>query len=405
MKRKKKSNGRRAIPEKILDNSPRELVLRSVREWMEKGRLPPGAKVPSQRTLADMFNVSQRTVGYALQMLEDEGLIVRVSVSRRLVRKGSAPSLVSNSIILLSTFTTDMSQWMGSSGKMEAVEVAAMKSVQEAGLNLLRIDPERLGRDGNADILNGRPKGILVMHHVGESWTDPKFYQSFRSFGIPVVVNGDAPHLRNCDRVLADHEGGTAHLVQWLISMGKTRILRLWSGTPTDYWMAARNAGYEKAVANAGLKSLPPIAIPQNLLTRIIDKVDFGARARVAASLLAPHMQSARPPDALMVTTDPEVYVISAACRLLGKQPNKDILLVGFDNIATPPELNGYETAGPAATVDKLNQDIGVGMVKLLMDRADGHLPKEPQRIVMPAKLVIHHEQETAGVAAQNVQV
>jgi DNA-binding LacI/PurR family transcriptional regulator len=60
-------------------------------------------------------------------------------------------------------------------------------------------------------------------------------------------------------------------------------------------------------------------------------------------------MKSKEPPDALMLTTD-------------------------------------------AATVDKLNQDIGARMVTLLLDRSERRLPKEPQRICMQPTLVVHND-------------
>lgn len=53
-------------------------VMRSLKEQILSGRLSPGERIPSESDLTVAFRVSRVVVRQALQILEDEGLILRV---------------------------------------------------------------------------------------------------------------------------------------------------------------------------------------------------------------------------------------------------------------------------------------------------------------------------------------
>ena len=57
-------------------------IIEQIRERLKNGELKPGDRLPSERFLAEQFDVSRNTVREALRMLEIAGLIV--------IRKGSA---------------------------------------------------------------------------------------------------------------------------------------------------------------------------------------------------------------------------------------------------------------------------------------------------------------------------
>jgi DNA-binding GntR family transcriptional regulator len=48
-----------------------------LREGVESGTLGPGAKLPAERTLVERLSAPRGAVRRALEILEDEGLVVR----------------------------------------------------------------------------------------------------------------------------------------------------------------------------------------------------------------------------------------------------------------------------------------------------------------------------------------
>ncbi|MBN2712028.1 MAG: LacI family DNA-binding transcriptional regulator, partial [Planctomycetes bacterium] len=101
---------------------------------------------------------------------------------------------------------------------------------------------------------------------------------------------------------------------------------------------------------------------------------------RFYAGMMVEHMQCAEKPQAIMATTDSDVFPIAEACRLFGLTPGEDIDIVGYDNNwQDAPELaqTGYK---PLATADKHNFKAGETMVKLLRQRQQN--PQMPLQTV-----------------------
>ncbi|WP_084477164.1 GntR family transcriptional regulator [Actinokineospora enzanensis] len=76
--------------------TPAEQIADQLRDQIGTGALPPGARLPSERQLAERYGVSTTTAVRAIERLRDEGLVVSrpgagrfVRVPRQLVRVGS----------------------------------------------------------------------------------------------------------------------------------------------------------------------------------------------------------------------------------------------------------------------------------------------------------------------------
>jgi len=81
-------------------------------------------------------------------------------------------------------------------------------------------------------------------------------------------------------------------------------------------------------------------------------------------------------------------WSVAAACRLLGKTPNRDIDLVGYDNYWIDVAERSQESTAPLATIDKGNVGIGHALVELLTSRLAGTLPPEPQHRLVEPRLI-----------------
>jgi DNA-binding LacI/PurR family transcriptional regulator len=91
-----------------------------------------------------------------------------------------------------------------------------------------------------------------------------------------------------------------------------------------------------------------------------------------------------------MLSSDGPVRYAAAACRALGLEPNRDIVLTGYDNYWAGSEEARFEPATPMATVDKRNLKMGEELVRLWWERNQGQLPPEPQtRRIQPELVVV----------------
>jgi DNA-binding LacI/PurR family transcriptional regulator len=209
-----------------------------------------------------------------------------------------------------------------------------------------------------------------------------------RLSGVPVVVYGDSAEVADFHRVTSDHEQGSYDLTRWLIERGCQRILEFWPEPADSYWFARRHEGYERAMREAELEALPPCLHP-SYEPALNDNERFQKAIRVVAGYLAEHL-SKNPVHAIMAATDGNVSVIAGACRLLGKEPNKDVLIVGYDHFWEDTLERQLEPSMPLATVDKRNPDIGAAMVQMVNECIAGHIDDSPQCQMLAPRLVTY---------------
>ena len=387
--------------------SPRIRTRQAMSQWIERGILASGQPLPSERTLGAQLGVSQTVVRHVLTELFADGLIVEDTRGKRTVRVDSDTVKASNVEILQSTIAlltshsepTDNHQ---QPGWIEHMTQGAIVASRAAGRDVLVIQPERMAAGGVGRLLSAPPLGVVMLEASGPG--PDLWLHRLAAAGIPVVVYGDSPDPADFDRVISDHEGGTYELTRWVITQGRRQIVNM-SGKPGDqYWYQTRLRGYERAMREADLQPRPPVlfaSIDDLLPSRLTpSRTKFDIERHELAGYLLPLLSGSDPVDAIMLGNDGVASVTAAALRLLGREPGRDVLLVGYDNIWAECVGRQWEPAVPAATVDKCNSQIGQELVRLLMDRVEGRLPKEPQRRVVPSRLIVLEQDKAAGVLA-----
>jgi len=140
---------------------------------------------------------------------------------------------------------------------------------------------------------------------------------------------------------------------------------------PEGYWLGPRRAGYERAMLEAGLEPLPPVAAPGSPYG-VDDREGFDRTVRHFLGYLAPLLVGPARPDALLLDTDGHVPPFASACRLMGLEPQKDVWLVGYDNYWREDPIRRFEPTAPLATVDKRLYEVGREMTNLLVERVRG---------------------------------
>ncbi len=365
-----------------------------MKQWIGEGILAHGDALPSERELSQKLSVSRDTIRRAIRVLQSDGVIRCEGPRTRLVVKteSSGPSGWMQNAIVLVAPEGELYSGHRQPGWGEYLVIGATSAVRSIGKHVITLHPDLL-TDSEVDrVLSDRPLGMVFPEYFlkAKVCQAKDLIPRFQAAGIPVITYGDSPELQSVDRVTSDHESGTCELTQWLIAQGRKRILPLWFGPCDEYWVAARRAGYVKAMNSAGLSPLnTEWMVPLPVMDPTAD--NFKVFSHYVTGYLVPHLNGPAPVDAIMAMSDGHVPYIAGACRAFGKVPNRDVLLVGYDNYAAElPELQlNLESIGPLATMDKRNFQMGQEMVNLLMDRVAGVLPSEPQRRVVKPQLIV----------------
>lgn len=382
--------------------SPRHRARQIMRQWISRGVLAGGQPLPSERMLGENLGISRTVVRNVVNELVEEGLIVQDKGGCRLVRveedsaKINSSELVQSAIAVLTSLSAPREDHHLEPGWVEHMTQGAIAGSRQFGRDVMIVHPERMADGGVGRLLSARPLGVVVPEPGRPLPGQGLWLHRLASAGIPVVVFGDSEELADFDRVMPDHEGGTYELTRWVISQGRKRIANLAGNQNDSYWYQNRMRGYNRAMREAGLQPmLPEIYTPLNSVLpddfgpRMTIEAKFDIERHQVAGHIAPLLNGDDPVDAILVGNDGQAIIAAAALRVLGKEPGRDVLLVGYDNIWSGCLERKWESAMPAATVDKCNSQIGQELVRLLMDRVEGRLPQEPQRRIVPSRLVV----------------
>ncbi|HCE44366.1 MAG TPA: hypothetical protein DET40_12535 [Lentisphaeria bacterium] len=377
----------------------KERSYQTLYRWIEEGIFPPGSQFPPVRDLSVKLGSSLMSTHRAVLELEKEKLIFRKSPKVRIVIERKIqfdePGLKNTVIIVNSRNSKDMPPQTKRTGWVYYSYISMLGAIQDKGYSTLIITREKLETEIDRYLFQ-KPAGILFSEIPG---TPPSMEAllKIKKSGTPAVFYGNFPEIQDFDRVTADHTSGVYDLAKFLIGLGKRRLLiTVLEQFKEAYWTLEKIEGLKKAVAEAGLEYLPPHiqrSFPHDPSSPLSDAEMFKNRARFEAGCIAPLLLGPDAPDALLVSSDSELPVYSMACRLLGKEPDRDIVLAGYDNYFDEVPDYSLESSNPVATVDKLLPESGLKMAELLFARAAGELTPGPLKILMKPELV------TAGTA------
>jgi LacI family transcriptional regulator len=191
-----------------------------------------------------------------------------------------------------------------------------------------------------------------------------------RSRGIPVVLVGRRISGGQFDFVGVDNVTGGEMAVKHLLGKGHSRIAYIGGFSRLSSWQG-RKQGYDNALKQAG------IAIDDSLI------IESSATLHCGTELIQRVMAIDNPPTAIFCYND--AIAIGAMMKLkeIGKNPGKDIAIIGFDDI---PEAGIFTPK--LSTVSSATHQMGIYAAALLHARMEG-LNTRPQDIIVEPQLII----------------
>ncbi len=375
-----------------------ERLTEVIRGWIERGGLMKGENLPSERKLAEHFQVTRKTVRRVLEGLEGEGLIRTVGRKRVVCVEpaGRDEPIMAATVVVLSDTPPRVALRRLSPGQLMMIETGAIQSIREYDSNAMVVHPNRLTGRSLRQFIEQRPRGVIAFRDTRTLQAELDQLIRIRDAGLPMVVYGYGDELASFNTVESDQENGSYELTRHLINRGCRRILRYWelhhSSGDHPVWLKDRDAGYLRAIREAGLEVLPAIRAKE--LPFIPASIEeYHMRVQYTSGLLGKAIRRHGPFDAVMAVSDGVAFPVTSACREMGMNPGKDVVITGYDNYWDMESAIGWEPCGPAATVDKCNEQIGHAMVELLMviEKEDvligekHHIRLKPELIVIEA--------------------
>jgi LacI family transcriptional regulator len=225
-------------------------------------------------------------------------------------------------------------------------------------------------------MLEQRVDGVLISAAGG---TRAEALQPFIDAGIPVVQVLRAVDTRRFDYVSGDNRLGVHYATEHLIGLGHRRIGYLGTSTTTSV-SRERFDGYKDALSAKGIKF-------DASLVRACLPLWADAKAEMT-SLLAVR----KPPTALVCFNDLLALGAMLALSETGRQPGRDLAIVGFDDIKLAAAWKPGLT-----TIAVRPRELGREAGNLLLDRINGST-RSPQSILLAPRLVIR---ESCGASLQ----
>ncbi len=410
-------------PRKDIAGPTYRRIEKDLRERIVRGALPVGTLLPGLRELSLEYGVSAPTVRLAIAHLVDDGILY-VEARRGTFVSGDTPAalsersvvnkltagsgaLLEDTVLVLSPLGMSVFNVAKDDpiGWDDGICLSVAGRVREENLHLMVLNVDRKLSRVNfqqrlSRLLQCQPYGIVFTQFFEDLELESVVAGMAREHGVPLAVyGGDPTKISYGDRVVSDHAQGAYELTRWLIQERKRhQILFLGCSDPDrSWWIQKRYAGYCKAMREAELEPLPMLIIPDQL--KVANKEDFANNVRCKASLLIEPVLGTgniflTPCDAVLVLSDGDCFSVAAAIRLFGKEPNRDIDVVGYDNYWHSCQERAWEESVPLATVDKDNRLLGAQLVDLLAARSKNNNQRDTPFLQLTSPVFIVNDDE-----------
>lgn len=219
-----------------------------------------------------------------------------------------------------------------------------------------------------ADLCGLGLSGIILMEEL-----PPEILQPILDSTTHVVAVVDQPEYR-FDGVGFDHAQANWQVMDCLIARGYRRIAHIGGSSPGQpLQQSVRMMVYRECLRRSGIPYEEALVKDCNW--------DLDLCARQARELLS--MEN--PPDAIFAGSDSLASAILGTVYAMGLRCPEDIGVIGFNNIPLSAHM-----APPLTTVNIPEHEIGVAIVRLLMEQVNGvHAYQVPRKILFPTELVL----------------
>lgn len=340
-------------------------LAQQVRWLITEGQLPAGRVLPPARDLAAQLGINQHTVRAAYQQLAGDGL-VEARRGRGTNVLAFDPEKLAASATRLPSFTVgviipDVSPFYRPF--LHGIDDGAADASSILLIGTAREDAER-GLRYLDRLLARQVDGVIVAGPI-----IPEREARSRRRALPAMVFTDWPGGPD-PAIDFDLEAATLQGTQHLLEHGHRRIAFV---APPRTWdnVAPRQAGYERALREAGLEPDPRLSVTT---------ADFDVTP--ARDVTVDLLGGPDPPTALVTAGDLMAIGCYQAAQRLGLRIPDDLAIVGGDGapaVALDP---------PLTTTELPSYEMGVEAMRLVQELIAGRATEPGRRVLQPRFVV-----------------
>ena len=348
-------------------------VVRSLEAQIREGLLPSGRALPSERELANRFQVSRGVIREAMTELGKKGYILQRANHRPVVHHLPRAR---------ATDAKNLGVWLWpSSGHFAAASI--LKGIQSTNLGPQTqvIVASGTGDDWNSvldsereflDTMANDPATMgVIVWYLGGDQNLPSL-QKLKANQIPTVfVDRLPPDGFDTDYVGTNNLYSATNAVQHLLALGHRNIGMISNIDPASS-VAEREEGYARALSDAGIPFRD-----QYIQRATYDAVE-GCASAVESLLSLPI-----PPTAIFCVNDTLGLLVRDIVIRMGLNVPKDLSIVGFDGLLRWVPGGGYLT-----TMRQDFERVGRIAAPMVEERAQGLITGANRHYLLDAPLM-----------------
>jgi GntR family transcriptional regulator, arabinose operon transcriptional repressor len=350
-------------------------VIGYLRNEITNGNLAPGARLPSEAQLTEMFGISRGPVRQALGVLVNEGIIERIHGSGSYVRNHAPDARSTDADLKKKLERQQIGVVLNNPGDQLNMEIlmGIERGAKLRGYQVVFTYSEESVRQQKRDIQRLRGDGLqnLLIFSIGKD-AEAESLVALVNENVNLVLIDR--YFRNLPThfVVADNFNGGYRAVEHLLMLGHQRISFAYSHQASlqitsveDRWR-----GYRRALEDYDL-AYDESLVYQNPVPTTDDRG------------YEPLLRRADRPTAIFAANDYEALAAMQAAQRLKIGVPDELAVVGFDDLNFAAFL-----PVPLTTVAQPRLDIGFRAVNVLIDQAEGLLDGV-QQIMMPTNLIV----------------
>jgi DNA-binding LacI/PurR family transcriptional regulator len=367
-------------------------VAHVLEDRITRGEYEVGAWLPTERALADEFQVDRSQIRVALQHLEGKSLITRapgrrpVITDHRRERRSVQPVSKVFSVQTIAAILPQHPVYPAAAAILKGMQQALRHaSEQQPRCRLMIFDTHTSSGDMTTALehqaLTALDEEDIAGAVFWSSVAGPSTVEvvhNLQAQGRPVVYVDRLPDGETGDFVGVDNRFAAREAVEYLIRLGHTRIAHLTNQDPVSP-VADRGEGYREALRHADIPFDPALlfAVRSGMDVDVTEAVNY-------------FLEQPEPPTAVFAMNDSLAHVLIQELEARGQRVPDDVSVIGFDDLERFSPRPALLT-----TIHQPFQRIGQRAAELLLQRIAGRQngaetaePLVGQHVLLPAPLV-----------------
>ena len=374
------------------DTAPLHLkIYQELRAELESKQLAAQSRIPTERELSERFATTRITVAKALSRLTQEGFLERRPGAGTFVRdwqQEQAPVVEPVSpieqVAVLSGYTRNRDTALLVSGIAEAFgDDGSGRFALYDSRDELEQEAECLRRI-HAQVLQGKIRGLIALP-AGQN-ENREAYAALAAAGCKLVFVDRYLTGIPADRVTSENEGGTAQAIAELVALGHTRIAFLCSYPLPNAVIRDRQAGYERALRDAGL-TIQPDWIRRAEWARRTGDVLPACPLDDCEEIFREWLSDPEPPTAIFCSNDRALQSSLLTLRQRGVRDKSKIALAGFLNRSDWVE----HVQEPFLGIRQWHEELGKQAALLMHERLTATDTPTPNRSISIGVDFVYH--------------